>query len=598
MSQDPRKDKRAKIVSVNVRYKSATVDEFIDNHSNDVSKGGIFVKTPAPFPPGTLLKFEIRLAGDKSILGGIGRVAWKRDSAQATVDKPAGMGVKFIKIDDASRAVIDRLVATKADAGRAYTSEFAAADRPTGENVQSTLLGISAVPEARPPLNKPTPITVPAMPAVPKPAAPPTTPLPKHGPMAGAIARPVRPPSTAIPPLTPTTTPLKKATMIGVAPQSFERPPARAPQGAAPTTPTEKAPEPEPKVEGPRPLEAATGRKPTMVGMGNFPPPTEAKTHEAKPVEAASVSKAKSAEPMFPEATPAGASETAPEPTVMKQAAELLEEALKEAGGSLDEIDQNPLFSKADKDITDKDITEKVSEVPAVTATPVDQPVPSAPSPPVETPLPSAEVPLPVAETPSPPAEAEEAEENVSTAPAEPISSPPPAKLADQVQAPTKKKSGAWVVIALLLALIAAGVAYALGVFSTGEGAGDASTSPSTPATEVPPLVPNAAEGGIEDSGAPPAAPVEMDAAAEPERPADTGYLSTDATTTQAAPEHAPRAHTHHGTPRSPDGSVDAATPPGQQDAAPKPGTPPVEGAPRPRPIEVPAPADASAPTE
>ena len=44
MSQDTRKDKRAKVVSLNVRYKSATVDEFIENHSHDVSKGGIFRK--------------------------------------------------------------------------------------------------------------------------------------------------------------------------------------------------------------------------------------------------------------------------------------------------------------------------------------------------------------------------------------------------------------------------------------------------------------------------------------------------------------------------------------------------------------------------
>ena len=79
MSQDTRKDKRAKVVSLNVRYKSATVDEFIENHSHDVSKGGLFVKTPTPFPPGTLLKFEIRLAGDKSVISGVGRVVWKRE---------------------------------------------------------------------------------------------------------------------------------------------------------------------------------------------------------------------------------------------------------------------------------------------------------------------------------------------------------------------------------------------------------------------------------------------------------------------------------------------------------------------------------------
>ncbi len=76
MSEDTRKDKRAKIVSLNVRYKSATVDEFIENHSHDVSKGGIFIKTPTPFPPGTLIKFEIRIANDKAVIMGVGRVVW------------------------------------------------------------------------------------------------------------------------------------------------------------------------------------------------------------------------------------------------------------------------------------------------------------------------------------------------------------------------------------------------------------------------------------------------------------------------------------------------------------------------------------------
>src|ERR1700722_1537220 len=113
MTQDTRKDRRAKIVSLNVRYKSATVDEFIENHSHDVSRGGIFIKTPTPFPPGTLLKFEIRIAGDKAVIAGVGRVVWKRETAQASGELPAGMGVKFIKLDDSSRGVIDKLVDAK-----------------------------------------------------------------------------------------------------------------------------------------------------------------------------------------------------------------------------------------------------------------------------------------------------------------------------------------------------------------------------------------------------------------------------------------------------------------------------------------------------
>src|SRR6185312_3988255 len=123
MTQDTRKDRRVKIVSLNVRYKSATVDEFIENHAHDVSRGGIYIKTGSPFPSGTLLKFEIRLASDQAVITGVGRVVWKRDTAQGTNDRPAGMGVKFIKIDEPSKTVIDKLVNSRTDAGRAYESE-------------------------------------------------------------------------------------------------------------------------------------------------------------------------------------------------------------------------------------------------------------------------------------------------------------------------------------------------------------------------------------------------------------------------------------------------------------------------------------------
>src|SRR5271170_4008891 len=123
MTQDTRKDRRVKIVSLNVRYKSATVDEFIENHAHDVSRGGIYIKTGSPFPPGTLLKFEIRLASDQAVITGVGRVVWKRDTVQGTNERPSGMGVKFIKIDDPSKTVIDRLVNSRADAGQAYESE-------------------------------------------------------------------------------------------------------------------------------------------------------------------------------------------------------------------------------------------------------------------------------------------------------------------------------------------------------------------------------------------------------------------------------------------------------------------------------------------
>ncbi|WP_433926043.1 TIGR02266 family protein [Sorangium cellulosum] len=120
MAQDTRKDPRARVLQMTVRYKSATVDEFIEHHSHDVSRGGIFIKTPSPFPAGTLLKFEIRLQDEQAVIAGVGRVVWKREPAQASDVHPSGMGVKFIKIDEKSKAVITRLVDAQQGAGSAF----------------------------------------------------------------------------------------------------------------------------------------------------------------------------------------------------------------------------------------------------------------------------------------------------------------------------------------------------------------------------------------------------------------------------------------------------------------------------------------------
>ena len=151
MAMDTRKDPRAKVLSMTVRYKSATVDEFIEHHSHDVSRGGIFIKTPSPFPPGTLLKFEIRIQDEQSVLAGVGRVVWKREPAQAGgAETPAGMGVKFIKLDDKSKAMIARLVDSQGEEPSAYDREgdVAAAPAPAPAPKETPAPAAAATKEA------------------------------------------------------------------------------------------------------------------------------------------------------------------------------------------------------------------------------------------------------------------------------------------------------------------------------------------------------------------------------------------------------------------------------------------------------------------
>lgn len=229
MAQDTRKDPRAKVLTMTVRYKSATLDEFIEHHSYDISRGGMFIKTPSPFPPGTLLKFEVKIAEDQKLMQGVGRVVWKREPPDVGTDRPAGMGVKFIKIDEQSKKLIDQLVGSRGEGKAAFEQ------------------GDVAVSGA-PPASK-----APAFEAAVEQAA---------------AARPVT---------------MRKATMIGLG--------AMAQAGA----------------EG-------TGRasQPSPTDSGAFFPKTEAEKDMPAPEDR----------------------------TVMKQAAELLEDALREAGGSLEEVGQ------------------------------------------------------------------------------------------------------------------------------------------------------------------------------------------------------------------------------------------------------------------
>jgi uncharacterized protein (TIGR02266 family) len=113
MAEGNRKDPRARVLNMTVRYKSATVDEFIENHSHDISRGGIFIKTRSPFPAGTLLKFEVRIAEDQKLMHGVGRVVWRREADRAEESFPAGMGIKFIKTGEGASDLINQLIAAR-----------------------------------------------------------------------------------------------------------------------------------------------------------------------------------------------------------------------------------------------------------------------------------------------------------------------------------------------------------------------------------------------------------------------------------------------------------------------------------------------------
>ena len=113
---DARKDKRT-LLSLKIRYKSATLEDFIERYSNDISRGGVFIKAKKPLAVGTLLKFEFILQDESTLIHGVGRVVWRREEADAGPQDPPGMGIKFIKMDADSRAVVQKIADDRAHPG-------------------------------------------------------------------------------------------------------------------------------------------------------------------------------------------------------------------------------------------------------------------------------------------------------------------------------------------------------------------------------------------------------------------------------------------------------------------------------------------------
>lgn len=139
-----RKDMRA-VVSLVARYRSPTTFEYANESCSDVSVGGMFIKSAAPAPAGTLLKLECEPdSGDTDAkIRGVARVVWLR--RETNEHGPSGMGVKFVKLEAGSRELIEAIVERLAEAGVEARSVSAAP-----EHRLAAAGGVAAVISAEP----------------------------------------------------------------------------------------------------------------------------------------------------------------------------------------------------------------------------------------------------------------------------------------------------------------------------------------------------------------------------------------------------------------------------------------------------------------
>ncbi len=96
-------------IDAQVRIQFADQEEPVGVVAANISRTGMFVRTRQPHPAGSLLRFELLLGGDFASIKGGGEVVWVRQGELYAV-LPAGMGIRFRRLDQPSRDVLFQVI--------------------------------------------------------------------------------------------------------------------------------------------------------------------------------------------------------------------------------------------------------------------------------------------------------------------------------------------------------------------------------------------------------------------------------------------------------------------------------------------------------
>lgn len=106
MSQIP-KTGPTTVSKIKARLKFPDEAAFIRKYAPNISKTGVYIKTPTPKPTGTIIRFELLLADGTPVLRGEGEVAWAITPDKAIEGQAFGMGVRFKRLDAQSKRIVE-----------------------------------------------------------------------------------------------------------------------------------------------------------------------------------------------------------------------------------------------------------------------------------------------------------------------------------------------------------------------------------------------------------------------------------------------------------------------------------------------------------
>jgi hypothetical protein len=102
------------IVAVRVLIRCPTVDQFIEDYHRFVKGDRIFIVTNSLQPVGTKVRFRIELADGTALLHGAGTVTRTRPKRDEAPDRPPGMVLRFVVLDEHSQHLVDKMAERRA----------------------------------------------------------------------------------------------------------------------------------------------------------------------------------------------------------------------------------------------------------------------------------------------------------------------------------------------------------------------------------------------------------------------------------------------------------------------------------------------------
>ena len=105
------------VITLRIKFKSTSLDEFVARYGADVSAGGIFIRTRQPLAVGSLLRFDFSLTDGSHLMAGMGTVVWIREPDPSRAGSIPGMGLRFDQLAPESQQNHQQILAAKARRG-------------------------------------------------------------------------------------------------------------------------------------------------------------------------------------------------------------------------------------------------------------------------------------------------------------------------------------------------------------------------------------------------------------------------------------------------------------------------------------------------